>query len=343
MGKLLTIIVLSYERPKLLDTLLFNLVEYIKVLKISSLVDIRIRINPSPGYEYKNIFKKYSSCDFIEINENETNIGSEKSFCREINYIKTPYLWQLGDDDNIDIEFLRTFIEASKSNYDYILFNYTYYKIINNKKIDIGTCFDKNERTQVIDNPLDLIKKYSIHFGFASMNVIKTDVYKRTFFKIDKLALQYNLPSSNLKPLLIILNTMISKYKGFLISESYLQAFHPGDISFDRPGKPLTNLTFEFKTFFIYLNYLIKQKSKFLVKKYIKIGYFKRFLWKSIVTTSREDFKSFQKEIRQDLRYPNISIFVIKVYRFIFRNFILTIKRFGLLTRIRIHGHYNLI
>lgn len=337
-NKILTIAILSYKRPKFLDTLLSNIVSHIDKLKISDLTNITVRVNPCNGYDYKNIYKKYKNFDYIFIIENEINVGAVESWCRTIETIETKYFWQLGDDDDIDINALKIFFDSLNSNYDFMIFNYTNYKITKDNKV-IKKKIMKNEFNRLIQNPYYLIDKYSIHLGLLSCFLIKTDLYKKIFHKIEDIASSNNLDKSNLKPLLILIYTLSSGYKGYLVGESHVKAFHPGEIaSIDSDRGPLTKFLIENRLWVSYFMRLYENKDKNIIKNFIIKGFIKEFFLKTIVTTYNNDFNYFINQLkflfRNQLLYKFAILFLI-IYRFVIRNLIIIFKKFGFLKNIR--------
>ena len=340
--KVLTIAILSYKRPLFLDSLLSNLTSYIDELDLSSRIKIIVRINPCDGFDYQIIYKKYSKLDYISINENETNIGAIKSFYKVFNNINTKYFWQLGDDDNINIQALKICFYCIKLDLDYIIFNYSYYKLVNNKRINCGNLLNKIDSNRYIDKPLDLIKKCSIHLGFVSIFVVKTSIYKYLFNEINNIGQRENLPDCNLKPLLMVIYTLSSGYKGYLVNDLCLEGFHPGDSSsIDTDYGPLTKFVLEHKLWILYFNNLYKNKNKNKILNYLFFGFIRKFFSRAVVTTYESDFDSLIIELSKLVKNNKFlfkTIFLsLFIYRFLVRNLIIYFKRFGLFPNIRIY------
>ena len=109
---LLTIVILSYNRPDKLERILFNFCGY----KEDSL-SIVIKDDNSPLYSsVEKVVNKYK--DLIEIPltlyKNEINLGYDGNLLDTFDKIETEYIFLLSDDDYIEVKELNTLIRILK-------------------------------------------------------------------------------------------------------------------------------------------------------------------------------------------------------------------------------------
>lgn len=170
--KILSICIPTYNRKRLLERLINNIIE--ETRGIQDNIEICISDNGSnDGTEdmVKKYLKKY---DFILYQKNNKNLGYDKNFFLTLEMSNGEYCWFIGDDDLFIKDSIQDIFHLiTKKQYDYLMPEYkTLYqdKIIN---WEGKTLIEESEEIKqfLID------KLYSI--GFIGSNIIKKEIYNK--------------------------------------------------------------------------------------------------------------------------------------------------------------------
>ena len=100
--KNLTLIILTYNRPRQIAKLIYEIISYSKKYKFNIIILDDSKNSKSEKYFEK--IKKISTINFTYI-KNKKNIGHDKNYIKGIKLSKTYYTWIIGDSTRIDINF----------------------------------------------------------------------------------------------------------------------------------------------------------------------------------------------------------------------------------------------
>ena len=100
--KNLTLVILTYNRPRQIAKLIYEIISYSKKYKFNIIILDDSKNSKSEKYFEK--IKKISTINFTYI-KNKKNIGHDKNYIKGIKLSKTYYTWIIGDSTRIDINF----------------------------------------------------------------------------------------------------------------------------------------------------------------------------------------------------------------------------------------------
>jgi len=100
--KNLTLVILTYNRPRQIAKLIYEIISYSKKYKFNIIILDDSKNSKSEKYFEK--IKKISTINFTYI-KNKKNIGHDKNYIKGIKLSKTYYTWIIGDSTRLDINF----------------------------------------------------------------------------------------------------------------------------------------------------------------------------------------------------------------------------------------------
>lgn len=100
--KNLTLVILTYNRPRQIAKLIYEIISYSKKYKFNIIILDDSKNSKSEKYFEK--IKKISTINFTYI-KNKKNIGHDKNYIKGIKLSKTYYTWIIGDSTRVDINF----------------------------------------------------------------------------------------------------------------------------------------------------------------------------------------------------------------------------------------------
>ncbi len=193
-NKILSIFIPTYNRGKLLEPLLENLISQINEVKDQ--VELVISNNSSKD-NTDEIVRKFKSKPFVKYNLNERNLGGFKNIVLSSELCTGEYTLIIGDDDFIIKGKLAKVVEILKNNLDtdYFFLNYALVPIKHRNDILINKidyrpkaseCFSNDFEVKRIDkweNLYNINSKYAATmFTYLGCNLFRTSIWKKNLY-----------------------------------------------------------------------------------------------------------------------------------------------------------------
>lgn len=219
--KRITICIPTFNKEKELRKNLDLLLGYLETLAAKEIVDIVVSDNGSDGID--EVVKEYEKTGIIFLTS-ESNVGPEKNFIKVVNYCPTDWVLLLGDDDYLQLEYLRSVLSyLDNDNVSVILPNF--YKVDENgnkgirgktrdritedkiyKKGELRLMFKGHQMSGLVFRKSNLIESYIKNVSsnyypmmyFLGYNILRGETVHITKYPfantvIEKKAVDYNI------------------------------------------------------------------------------------------------------------------------------------------------------
>lgn len=141
--KNLTLVILTYNRPRQIAKLIYEIIPYSKKYKFNIII-----LDDSKNSTSKKYFKKIKNISTIKLIylKNKKNLGHDQNYVKGLKLSKTFYTWIIGDSTRIDINFFDKLHKFLNNKNDLIVLGAKNREYFLKKKIEL------NNKNLILEN-----------------------------------------------------------------------------------------------------------------------------------------------------------------------------------------------